>query len=93
MKPASFTEKDRASITGRLRRIEGQIRGLQRMVEEDRGCAEIVLQLAAARVALDRTGNVIVASSLRGCLADAKLGQSKMEQVNIALGALASLRS
>jgi DNA-binding FrmR family transcriptional regulator len=39
-------------IQKRLRRIEGQIRGLQRMVDEDRGCREIVTQIAAARQAL-----------------------------------------
>jgi DNA-binding FrmR family transcriptional regulator len=52
-----------------------------------------VLQFAAARFALDRAGNVIVASSLRDGRADARLGRSQVQQVNAAPHALVSLRS
>src|ERR1039458_3887563 len=68
MKAETFADKDRDAIVARLRRVEGQIRGLQRMVDEGRDCSEIVTQLSAARAALDRVGNVIVSSGLRGCL-------------------------
>jgi DNA-binding FrmR family transcriptional regulator len=46
-------------VTNRLRRVEGQVRGLQRMVEEDRECEAILTQLIAARGALDRVGLLI----------------------------------
>ena len=93
MNTATFADKDRDAIVARLRRVEGQIRGLQRMVDDGRDCSEIVTQLSAARAALDRVGNVIVSSGLRGCLSDAKLGKATMDRVNTTLDALVSLRS
>ena len=46
-------------ITNRLKRVEGQVRGLQRMVEEERDCEAILTQLMAARAALDRVGLLV----------------------------------
>lgn len=57
-------------LINRLRRIEGQVRGLQQMLEEGRDCREIVTQLSAANKALERTGFVLVAEGLTWCLAD-----------------------
>ena len=51
-------------VVKRLRRLEGQIRGLQRMVDEGAECKDIVTQLAAARGALDRVGFRLMASAL-----------------------------
>jgi CsoR family transcriptional regulator, copper-sensing transcriptional repressor len=51
----------------RLRRLEGQIRGLQRMVDEAEDCEAIVIQLAAAKAALDRVGYRLVAAGMRHC--------------------------
>lgn len=58
----------------RLRRLEGQIRGLQRMVEEGQDCEAIVTQLAAAKAALDRVGYRLVASGMR-CCAQSETGE------------------
>ena len=88
-----FAEHDLADIATRLRKIEGQIRGIHKMVVDGRDCGEIVQQLAAARAALDRTGNVIVTAGLRGCLADTPLPKTTMAKLNTTLGALAALRS
>lgn len=55
-------------ITNRLRRVEGQVRGLQRMVEEERDCEAIMTQLMAARSALDRVGVLIAGSYVQQCL-------------------------
>lgn len=55
-------------ILTRLRRIEGQIRGLQRMVEEQKDCEAILTQLMAARAALDKAGLSIVEHHLDECL-------------------------
>ena len=52
----------------RLRRIEGQIAGIARMVEGGRDCRDIVTQISAASKALDQVGFRIVASGLRSCL-------------------------
>ena len=48
----------------RLRRIEGQMRGLQRMIDEGSECRDIVTQLSAARAALDRVGFKLMAAAL-----------------------------
>ncbi len=55
-------------ITNRLRRIEGQIRGLQRMVEEQRDCDAILTQLMAARSALDRVGLLVAENFVQECI-------------------------
>jgi DNA-binding FrmR family transcriptional regulator len=54
-------------ILNRLRRVEGQTRGLQRMLEENRSCEEIFTQLAATRAALDRVGVLLVSLMMRDC--------------------------
>jgi DNA-binding FrmR family transcriptional regulator len=57
-----------AAIQARLRRIEGQIAGLQRMLEGGRDCAEIAQQVAAARAALDRVAIDLIAAGLERCV-------------------------
>lgn len=58
-------------VIKRLHRIEGQIAGIARMIEDARDCEDVVTQLAAASKALDRVGFKLVASGMRQCL-DAK---------------------
>lgn len=57
-------------VTTRLRRAEGQLRGVIEMLETGRDCAEVVTQLAAVSRALDRAGFKIIASGLRQCLTE-----------------------
>lgn len=57
------------AVVKRLRRAQGQIGGVIRMIEEGRDCADVLTQLAAASRALDRAGFKIVASGLRDCIA------------------------
>jgi len=61
---------EKEEIIARLRRIEGQVRGLARMVDEEAPCEEILTQLLAARSALERAGLHIVRCSLEQCLPD-----------------------
>ena len=61
-----------ADLALRLRRIEGQIRGIQAMLEENRECRDIVTQIAAASKALDQVGFKMLASGLSSCLEDPK---------------------
>lgn len=70
-------------ITNRLKRVEGQIRGLQRMVEEERDCEAILTQLMAARAALDRIGLLITDSFVQECLmtADVALARRRVGRV------------
>jgi DNA-binding FrmR family transcriptional regulator len=62
--------EDKEGLLARLRRVEGQIRGIQRMIEEERDCESVVTQLMAARAALDRTSLLIVNHHLAQCLLD-----------------------
>jgi len=55
-------------VTARLRRVEGQLAGIVRMIEDGRDCEDVVTQLAAASRALSRAGFKIVASGMRQCL-------------------------
>lgn len=65
----SLDPADVASAVRRLRRVEGQVSGVIRMLEEGRDCRDVVTQVAAASRALDKAGFAIIASGLRGCLA------------------------
>ena len=51
----------------RLKRIEGQIRGLQRMIEEERSCSEVITQVLAARSALEQVGTQLLDRQLMNC--------------------------
>ncbi|MCM3709541.1 MULTISPECIES: metal-sensitive transcriptional regulator [Bacillales] len=55
-------------IVNRLKRIEGQIKGILRMIEEGKDCKEVVTQLSASRSAIDRTIGVIVSSNIISCM-------------------------
>jgi len=70
-------------ITNRLKRIEGQVRGLQRMVGEGRECEAILTQLMAARAALDRVGLLVAANFVQDCLltADGGLARQRVGRV------------
>jgi DNA-binding FrmR family transcriptional regulator len=61
-------EEVKTDLHKRLRRIEGQVRGIQAMLEEDRECRDIVTQLAAATKALEQVGFKMLASGLASCL-------------------------
>ncbi len=63
-----FPEEIDHDVIVRLRRIEGQVRGLQRLVDEGADCAQIVTQLAATKGALDRVGFKLMASGMRHCV-------------------------
>ena len=64
-------QADKDDIMKRLRRIEGQVRGLQRMVEEDRYCGDILQQIASVQSALRTAGKTITRSHLETCVTDA----------------------
>jgi CsoR family transcriptional regulator, copper-sensing transcriptional repressor len=61
----------KASNLKRLRRIEGQVRGLQKMVEEDRYCADIMVQVSSVQEALRAVGRALLRNHLRHCAAQA----------------------
>ncbi|GAA0919185.1 metal-sensitive transcriptional regulator [Streptomyces thermoalcalitolerans] len=72
-------EADLKAVLNRLRRAQGQISGVIRMIEEGRDCEEVVTQLAAASRALDRAGFAIIATGLQKCVADIESGRTNGE--------------
>ena len=63
--------EDHFKVIARINRIEGQVRGLKKMVEEDRDCLQVLKQIAAAGGALRSLGAVILEDHLRGCVSTA----------------------
>ena len=63
--------EERRKLIGRLRRIEGQVRGLQKMVEEDRWCADIMTQISSVQEALRGVSRELMRNHLRHCVTDA----------------------
>lgn len=61
-------EQSRAEVMQRLRRIEGQVRGIQRMVEEKRDCRDVVVQLAAVKAAVASLNTLVAETYARDCL-------------------------
>ncbi|MGI6435044.1 MAG: metal-sensitive transcriptional regulator [Syntrophomonadaceae bacterium] len=76
-------EKEEVSrdLLVRLRRIEGQVRGLQRMIEEENECSQILNQVAAVRSALNRVGMIIFQHHSRECILKA-VDQGQTESID-----------
>ena len=77
-------------VLDRLRRAQGQIGGVIRMIEDGRDCADVVTQLAAASRALDRAGFKIIATGMRQCLTQAttrtrRLNAAELERLFLSL--------
>lgn len=62
---------DKAALTKRLHRIEGQVRGIERMVEDDRYCIDILTQIAAVNTALESLAFKVLDEHVNHCVADA----------------------
>jgi CsoR family transcriptional regulator, copper-sensing transcriptional repressor len=64
-------DETRGKVLGRLRRIEGQVQGIQRMVEEDKYCVDILLQLTAVQGAVEQVQRLLLGRHIESCVADA----------------------
>jgi DNA-binding FrmR family transcriptional regulator len=73
-------------VLSRLRKIEGQVKGLQRMVEEGRRCHDLVTQVMAVRSALDQVGVSIMADYMRDCLSTEQPSSETKAALTEALG-------
>ncbi len=67
----SLDDAGRRKLLGRLRRIEGQIRGISRMVDENRYCPDVLLQMSAVSESVRAAARVLLESHLRHCVTDA----------------------
>lgn len=75
------------SVINRLKRVQGQLAGIVRMLEEGRDCESVVTQLAAASKALDRAGFTVIASGMKQCLnePDGDLDVEKLQRLFLSL--------
>ena len=74
----SRTDPEKKAVINRLKRIEGQVRGIQRMVEEDRYCVDVLVQISAIDAALKKVGFSLLEHHIKHCVSDAvELGDGK----------------
>ncbi|MGG1636001.1 metal-sensitive transcriptional regulator [Paenibacillus sp. NRS-1760] len=69
-----------SKVINRVKRMEGQLRGILRMMDEGKNCKEVITQLSAVRSGLDHTIGVIVSENLVECVQNAKGVQSKLNE-------------
>jgi DNA-binding FrmR family transcriptional regulator len=77
--------KHKRDVESRLRRIEGQVRGISAMVEEDRYCIDVLTQVSAAKAALDRVALILLADHTEHCVTEAiqaGKGGAKVKELN-----------
>ena len=61
---------DKSSLIARLNKVEGQVRGIRRMVEEDRYCVDILQQIASLRSAADAIAHILLEDHIHGCVTE-----------------------
>jgi len=61
---------DVEAVTNRLKRIEGQVRGIIRMIEDNKSCEDILIQIGSVKAALHKTGQVVLEGHLHHCVLD-----------------------
>jgi DNA-binding FrmR family transcriptional regulator len=79
---------DVEAVTKRLKRIEGQVRGLQKMIDDDKSCEEILIQIGSVKSALHKTGQVILEGHLHHCILDGireRKGDETMKKLSSAI--------
>ena len=81
--------QEKESLLRRLRRIEGQVRGIERMVEDERYCVEILDQIAAARSALEHVGLRLLENHARHCV---RKGHAEVDELMAAVERFAKVR-
>lgn len=70
------------NIINRLRRVEGQVKGIQKMVNEQKYCGDILIQIAAARAALNKVGGIILENYMKECLKENYDSDNKEEMMD-----------
>ncbi len=68
-------------IKNRVKRMEGQLRGILKMMDENKDCKEVITQLTAVRSAVDRTVGVVVSSNLVECVIDSEKNGGKTDEL------------
>lgn len=81
-----------AKTANRIKRIEGQLRGILRMMEEEKDCKEVITQLSAVRSGVDRTIGVIVSNNLMVCIQNADTDDEMNDTIQEAISLVVKSR-
>lgn len=65
------TDEDKTKLTNRLRRIVGQVEAVHRMIDDDKYCVDVLMQISAATGALHKVGELVLEEHLKSCVRDA----------------------
>jgi DNA-binding FrmR family transcriptional regulator len=78
---------DKAKLLARLRRIEGQVRGVARMIEDDKYCIDVLTQISAVMASSRAVGMLVLQDHIRGCVIDSPPEQreERIEELNLAI--------
>ena len=79
---------DLEAVTNRLKRVEGQVRGIIKMIEDDKSCEEILIQIGSAKSALHKTGQVILEGHLHTCVIEGIHGGKEEQTIKKLFSAL-----
>ncbi|GEN53290.1 metal-sensitive transcriptional regulator [Halobacillus faecis] len=80
------------AMKNRVKRLEGQLRGVLKMMEENKDCKDVITQLSASRSAIDRAIGLVVSSNLVECIQDAEDQENKEASINEAVQLLVKSR-
>jgi CsoR family transcriptional regulator, copper-sensing transcriptional repressor len=77
-----MNDEERQRVSARLKRIQGQVAGIQRMIDEKKYCVDILLQISAAQAALGQAGRIILGAHIDTCVAEAFAHGTERERQN-----------
>ena len=81
MDKANESAKPKTDILNRLSRIEGQVKGIKRMIEEEKTCADILTQVAAVRAAINKVGGLILEQYAKECVVKSINSENKEQEL------------
>lgn len=82
-----YTES-KEDLIRRLKKIEGQVKGIQRMVDSDKYCVDVLIQVAAVRAAINRVGTIVFEHHSRGCMRNAVENHDQEAAIEELIGVL-----
>ncbi|MEI6132897.1 MAG: metal-sensitive transcriptional regulator [Bacillota bacterium] len=74
--------KPKTDILNRLNRIEGQVKGIKRMIEEEKTCADVLTQVAAVRAAINKVGGLILEKHSKECMNNSLTSENKQQELD-----------
>ena len=88
----SVTQPDKPALLKRMARLEGQVRGIAGMINDDRYCVDVLTQIAAARSALDAVAQQLLENHLKGCVSRAVQAGDSKEAITEVMALLKKMR-